>query len=126
MTEAKQGRGNQHTISICHGTGCVSGKAFEIREALEKATAELDLEGVKVDFTGCHGFCEQGPIAFVEPEGIFYAQVSIDDVPDIARSLCPDGDPVKRLFYKDPANGKAVPYFKDINFYVKQLASIQI
>ncbi len=120
MKEAKPSRDNQRTIFFCHGTGCVSGKAVEIREALEKEVTGLGLGGVKVDFTGCHGFCQQGPIAFVEPEGIFYAHVSIDDVPDIALSLRPDGKPVEHLFYKDPVSGEAVPYFKDINFYEKQ------
>ena len=93
---------------------------MEIREALEKAVAELGLDGVKVDFTGCHGFCQQGPICFVEPEGIFYTHVTIDDVTDIAQSHLRDGRPVERLFYRDPVSGKAVPYFKDINFYMKQ------
>ena len=87
---------------------------------MEKAVAELGLTEVKVDFTGCHGFCQQGPICVVEPEGIFYTHVNIDDVPEIAQSHLSDGKPVDRLFYKDPVSGKAVPYYKDINFYVKQ------
>ena len=120
MIEPKPSKDNQLTISVCHGTGCVSGKAFEIREALEKAVVELGLEGVKVDFTGCHGFCQQGPIVVVEPEGIFYAHVSVDDVPEIAQSHLRDGQPVKRLFYIDPISGKPVPYHKDIIFYKKQ------
>jgi NADH-quinone oxidoreductase subunit F len=110
----------QRTILICHGTGCVSGKAFEIREALEKAVAKLRLDGVKVDFTGCHGFCQQGPIAVVEPEGIFYTHVTVDDVPEIATSHLRDGKPVERLFYKDPVSGEAIPRYKDIPFYAKQ------
>lgn len=58
MTKPKlrKGSDNRRTIFVCHGTGCVSGKAFEIREALEKVVAKLKVEGVKVDFTGCHGF----------------------------------------------------------------------
>jgi NADH-quinone oxidoreductase subunit F len=110
----------QRTILVCHGTGCVSGKAFEIREALEKAVAKLHLDGVKVDFTGCHGFCQQGPIAVVEPEGIFYTHVTVDDVPEIASSHLRDGRPVERLFYKEPVSGQAIPYYKDIPFYKKQ------
>jgi NADH:ubiquinone oxidoreductase subunit F (NADH-binding)/(2Fe-2S) ferredoxin/ferredoxin len=120
VTEAKPSNGNQHTIFICQGTGCVSGKSVEITEALEKAVAELGLEGIKVDFTGCHGFCEQGPVAFVEPEDIFYTHVSVADVPEIAESHLRDGKPVERLFYRDPVTGEAVPHFKDIKFYSKQ------
>ncbi|MFC1957122.1 NADH-quinone oxidoreductase subunit NuoF [Chloroflexota bacterium] len=111
---------NQKTIFICEGTGCVSGKAVEIREALERAVAESGLENVKVDFTGCHGFCEQGPIAVVEPEGIFYTHVSVEDVSEIVQSHLRDGQPVERLFYKDPVSGQFVPRHKDIDFYAKQ------
>lgn len=120
MTEAKPSSNHQHTIFVCQGTGCVSGKSVEITEALEKAVAELGITGVKVDFTGCHGFCEQGPVAFVEPEDIFYTHVSLADVPEIAESHLRDGQPVERLFYKDPVTGEAVPHFKDIKFYSKQ------
>jgi NADH-quinone oxidoreductase subunit F len=111
---------SQRTILVCHGTGCVSGKAFEIREALEKAVAKLRLKGVGVDFTGCHGFCQQGPLAVVEPEGIFYTHVSVDDVSEIASSHLRDGQPVARLFYKEPVSSQAIPYYKDIPFYNKQ------
>jgi len=110
----------QSTIFVCHGTGCVSGKSVEIRLALEKEVGELGLDNVKVDFTGCHGFCEQGPLVVVEPEGIFYTRVSVEDVPEIARSHLRDGQPVERLFYRDPVSRQAVPYYKDINFYRKQ------
>ena len=111
---------NQRIIFVCEGTGCVSDKSVEIRQALEKAVEELKLDSVKVDFTGCHGFCEQGPIAFVEPEGIFYTHVSVEDVLEIAQSHLRDGQPVERLFYRDPVSGKAIPYHKDIDFYAKQ------
>ena len=111
---------NKRTILVCHGTGCVSGKAFEIREALEKQVAELGLKGVAVDFTGCHGFCQQGPIAVVEPEGIFYTKVTVDDVPEIVQSHLRDGKPVARLFYHDPITDEAIPYHNDITFYSQQ------
>jgi NADH:ubiquinone oxidoreductase subunit F (NADH-binding)/(2Fe-2S) ferredoxin/ferredoxin len=111
---------NQKTIFICEGTGCVSGKSVEIREALKRAVADWGLENIKVDFTGCHGFCEQGPIAVVEPEGIFYTHVSVEDVSEIVQSHLRDGQPVERLFYRDPASGQAVPRHKDIDFYAKQ------
>ncbi len=110
----------QRTILFCHGTGCVSGKAIEIREATEKALLQEGLTDVKVDFTGCHGFCQQGPIAVVEPDGIFYTHVTVNDVPDIVKSHFRDGKPVSRLFYKDPNTGEAIPLYKDIPFYKLQ------
>jgi NADH-quinone oxidoreductase subunit F len=111
---------SRRTIKFCHGTGCVSGKAFEIRAAMEKKVAELGLNDVDVDFTGCHGFCQQGPIAVVEPEGVFYTHVTVDDVAEIAESHLRDGKPVSRLFYVDPQTGEHVMYYRDVNFYRKQ------
>ena len=107
----------QHTIYVCQGTGCVSGKSIEVTEALVKAVKEAGLNNVKVDFTGCHGFCEQGPVAIVEPEGIFYTHVSVADVPEIVTSHLRDGMPVKRLFYKDPITHHVVKLYKDNKFY---------
>ncbi len=58
-------------------------------------------------------------MAIVEPEGIFYTHVTVEDVPDIVASLR-GGQPVERLFYRDPVSGQAVPYHKDIKFYSMQ------
>jgi NADH-quinone oxidoreductase subunit F/NADP-reducing hydrogenase subunit HndC len=107
----------QHTVYICQGTGCVSGKSIEITEALAKAVKEAGLNNIKIDFTGCHGFCEQGPVAIVEPEGIFYTHVTIADIPEIVSSHLRDGIPVKRLFYKDPITHHIIKLYKDNKFY---------
>ncbi len=120
MTTKKTANSQQRTIYICQGTGCVSGKSIEITEALEKHIAEAGLKDVRVDFTGCHGFCEQGPVAIVEPEGIFYTHVTPDDVPEIVTAHLRDGQPVERLFYKDPVTKEAIPYHKDVKFYSMQ------
>ncbi len=120
MTAKNPANGNQRTIFVCQSTGCASSKSIEITEALQKTIAELGLKGVNVDFTGCHGFCEQGPVAVVEPEGVFYTHVAVADVPEIVTSHLRDGKPVERLFYKDPVSGQANPYHKDIKFYSMQ------
>jgi len=67
---------------------------------------------VEVKATGCHGFCEQGPLVITEPDGIFYARVGMDDIPDIVQSLLPEGQPVERLFYHSPVTGDALPHYK--------------
>jgi NADH:ubiquinone oxidoreductase subunit F (NADH-binding)/(2Fe-2S) ferredoxin/Pyruvate/2-oxoacid:ferredoxin oxidoreductase delta subunit len=113
-------KNDRRTIFICQGTGCVSGKSLEITDALSRAVAEQGLKGINIDFTGCHGFCEQGPVAIIEPEGIFYSHVTLEDVPEIVTSHLRDGKPVERLFYKDPVTGNAIPNYKDIKFYSKQ------
>ncbi len=111
---------SRRKILICRGTGCQAGGSQEIYGLLQKEVARLALSGVTVDFTGCHGFCEQGPIVVVEPEGIFYTRVQAEDVLEIVQSHLRDGHPVERLFYIDPVTGRAIPHYAEIDFYRKQ------
>ena len=117
--------GPKRTLFICQGTGCVSSKSPEIRAKLIDETARLGLgDHVDIKLTGCHGFCEQGPIVVVEPEGTFYKQVSIKDVPEIVESHLQNNQPVERLFYNDPQTGEAIPCYRDIPFYSRQERNI--
>lgn len=111
---------NQRTVFVCQGTGCLSSRSGAVYDALTAEVAKLGLADIAVDFTGCHGFCEKGGIVVVEPEGVFYTHVQVEDVPEIVSSHLRDGKPVERLFYRDPATGKAIPYYREINFYKKQ------
>jgi NADH:ubiquinone oxidoreductase subunit F (NADH-binding)/(2Fe-2S) ferredoxin/NAD-dependent dihydropyrimidine dehydrogenase PreA subunit len=113
--------GQKTRVLVCEGTGCVSSKSPEIRAALEKALAQFRLgEDVEVGFTGCHGFCQIGPIVVVEPEGIFYCRVNPKDADEIVERHLAGGEPVKRLFYRHPVTREVVPYYQDIMFYKKQ------
>ena len=111
---------SRRKILICRGTGCQAGGSQEIYGLLQEEVARLALSGVTVDFTGCHGFCEQGPIVVVEPEGIFYTRVQAEDAPEIVQSHLRDGNPVERLFYIDPVTSRAIPHYAEIDFYRKQ------
>jgi len=111
---------NHRTVFVCQGTGCLSGESGPVYKALRAEVAMLGLRDVEVDFTGCHGFCEQGPNVVVEPEGIFYTHVQSEDAAEIVHSHLRDGKPVERLFYRDPVTNKAIPYYSEINFYKKQ------
>jgi NADH-quinone oxidoreductase subunit F len=108
------------TIYVCRGTGCVSGGGDAIYEALGRQVGRLKLGDARVDFTGCHGFCQQGPNVVVEPDGIFYTHVEPEDAAEIVVSHLQNGQPVERLFYHDPVTGQAIPQYSDINFYQKQ------
>ena len=77
-------------------------------------------EDVQIKRTGCHGFCQRGPLVIIEPEGILYSKVEPSDVPEIVQSLLPQGKPVERLLYRDPVTDKPIPYYRDIPFYNKQ------
>ncbi len=75
---------------------------------------------VRVKTIGCHGFCKQGPVITVEPEGLFYCQVDKKDINEIVQSHLIGGKPVERLFYVEPATGKRISKYKDIPFYKGQ------
>ncbi|MDX1315313.1 MAG: SLBB domain-containing protein, partial [Eudoraea sp.] len=114
------------TCLICQGTGCVSAGSREIHSRLEEELSKLSNgDSVEVKRTGCHGFCEKGPLVVVEPEGLFYAGVSVDDVPDIAQTFFPDGEALTDgPLYKDPASGEPVSHYRDIDFYSKQQRTV--
>ena len=119
MVESKV---KSRTILVCQGTGCISGGSGKIFTALEKEIEQVGLaDEVAVKRTGCHGFCEQGPLVISEPEGIFYSCVKIDDIPDIVQALLPDGRPVERLYYHSPVTGEALPHYKDIPGIISKL-----
>jgi NADH-quinone oxidoreductase subunit F len=111
---------NHRTIFVCEGTGCISSGADAVYEALTEEIRRQGITHAGVDFTGCHGFCEQGPNVVVEPEGIFYTHVQVEDAPEIVKSHLRDNKPVERLFYHDPVTGEAIAHYEEINFYRKQ------
>jgi len=108
-------------LLVCAGTGCVSCGSFKIKEALEKEIKKRRLQDeVQVVATGCNGFCERGPIVMVQPDGIFYQLMKVEDVPRLVEEHLLKGRPVKRLMYIPPAEDKPVPKMKDIEFFKHQ------
>jgi NADH:ubiquinone oxidoreductase subunit F (NADH-binding)/(2Fe-2S) ferredoxin/Pyruvate/2-oxoacid:ferredoxin oxidoreductase delta subunit len=114
------GEDNGRTLFICQGTGCVSAKSPAIQSALEEEINKVGMSDIDVKLTGCHGFCQQGPIVIVEPDGIFYSTVAVKDAKEIVESHLQNNNPVERLFYRDPVSGDPIPKYEDIPFYSKQ------
>lgn len=112
----------KRTVLVCQGTGCLSGGAEEAFSALQAEVEKLNLgeESVELKSTGCHGFCQRGPLAVIEPEGIFYSKVGPDNAAAIAESLLPGGKIVEELLYRDPASDEILCCHKDIPFYNRQ------
>jgi NADH-quinone oxidoreductase subunit F len=86
---------------------------------LEQETTRLDLP-VEIKPTGCHGFCQRGPSAIIEPDNIFYCQISEDDATEIVERHLKKNEIVDRLLYTDPVTGQVIPHYPDISFYQKQ------
>ena len=108
---------NNQKILICRGTGCESSKSPDIEAALKESLEGTDVE---VEFTGCHGMCQQGPIVVIEPEDVFYAKVKTRDVGKIVEQHINNGEPVEKLFYQDPTTKERVSTYHEIPFYSRQ------
>jgi len=109
-------------ILVCGGTGCHSNNSGKIREAFEQQIKEKNLQDdVLVVGTGCFGLCAVGPVIIVYPEGAFYSNVKVEDVPEIVEEHIVKGRLVERLLYHEKALGNvAVKALSDTNFYKKQ------
>ncbi len=109
-------------VLVCGGTGCTSSNSGAIIEALEKEIAAKGLtEEIKVIKTGCFGLCALGPIMIVYPEGSFYSEVKVEDVPEIVEEHLLKGRIVTRLLYDETVvNETEVKSLNETNFYKKQ------
>ncbi len=109
-------------LMLCSGTACQASGSKRVKKALEEELKKrgLDKEIVIVE-TGCNGFCAQGPVMVVQPEGIFYQKLTPEDIPLLVEEHFLKGRPVKRLFYKKPAPAETIPYLKEISFFSEQM-----
>ena len=108
-------------LAICGGTGCQASSSQLVIDTLKKSLTKHGLaKDVCVRTTGCHGFCEQGPLIVIEPENIFYCQVSPHDVEEIVTQTIGRGKVIERLLYTDPVSGKTVKTEEEIPFYISQ------
>ena len=108
-------------VLVCGGTGCTSSNSLAIIEALEAEIAKKGLQDeVKVVRTGCFGLCAIGPIMIVYPEGSFYSQVKVTDVPEIVEEHLLKGRLVKRLLYDETVTMDDVKSLQETDFYKKQ------
>ena len=118
-------------ILICAGTGCVAGGSLEIYAKMKDIiegkglkcalVLEKDPHGDSIGLkkSGCHGFCEMGPLLRIEPMGWLYIKVSLDDCEEIIEKSIIGDEVIDRLVYKDQEGN---PYVKqeDIPFYKQQ------
>ena len=116
-------------ILICAGTGCLAGGSGQIYEKMcELAGDSQDVEiefgaeiahgTVDVKKSGCHGFCEMGPLMRIEPMGILYTKVSVEDCEAIYERTIKRGDIIRHLLYKQ--DGLEYQRQEEIPFYKKQ------
>lgn len=110
-------------VHVCSGPGCLARGADKIVEKFRTTIREKKIKSFSVNAmkeTGCHGFCEQGPLVIIEPKGIFYTHVKPKDVESIIDESIKKDNIIDKLLYKNPENGKSIENYKDIDFYKHQ------
>ena len=113
-----QKRKDKAVISICGGTGCQAYKSEEVFKALKKELEQRASEKqVALKVTGCHGFCEHGPLVVVHPGKIFYHRVKPEDAAEIISETVLKGEIVDRLLYTDEASGEQSRSEDEVPFY---------
>jgi NADH-quinone oxidoreductase subunit F len=122
--------GQEKKVLICAGTGCVAGGSLIIYDRLQELFREhgidyaLELETEHHDHvvglkkSGCHGFCEMGPLLRIEPQGWLYIKVKPEDCEEIVAKSLVKGEIIDRLIYK--RDDKKYPTQEEIPFYHKQ------
>ncbi|WP_066456303.1 NADH-quinone oxidoreductase subunit NuoF [Anaerotruncus rubiinfantis] len=117
-------------VLICAGTGCVAGGSLVIYDRIKKACEERGLdvcvelrhephgENIGLKKSGCHGFCEMGPLLKIEPLDVLYIKVKPDDCEEIIEKSVIGDEVIDRLLYK--LEGRTYPSQHEIPFYKKQ------
>ena len=116
-------------ILVCCGTGCVAGGNLNVYHELKKRMDELGIpcevsltehhaDAIGLKKSGCHGFCEMGPLVRIEPEGWLYTKCQVSDVEEIIQKTILGGEFIERLGYHQ--NGELYERQEDIPFYKKQ------
>ena len=133
LTASREALGRR--VLVCAGTGCVAGGSLEVYAALVEAAkaaelpVQVELEACGGDhgkgetlFTksGCHGFCELGPLVHILPDDILYTHVKTKDVPAIVEKTLGGGEVIEKLLYKDPVSKERRQGRGDIGFYKHQ------
>lgn len=109
------------TITVCGGTGCHAYGCMQVANAFKQEIRKQKLLGrVDVRTTGCHGFCERGPIVVIQPEGTFYQRVKLEDIQEIIAETVLNHKIIEKLLYVDPRTGKKIVEEKEVPFYKKQ------
>jgi len=120
----KKRESEKTVLRTCISTGCRAQKSLKVIDALNSAIKEQGIQDtVKIKKTGCHGFCEMGPIMVFEPENIFYRKVKPKDAHEIVSQLT-QGGAVERLLWLDPVTKERITFERELPVYKKQKKNV--
>ncbi len=117
-------------VLVCAGTGCIAGGSLVIYDRLVELLNEKNIpcsvklekdphdDSIGMKKSGCHGFCEMGPLLRIEPQGWLYTKVKLEDCEEIVEKTLVKGELIERLAYQK--NGQVYAKQEEIPFYKKQ------
>jgi len=112
---------DQLIISLCSGTGCKAAGSdylYDIlKEEVKKNQPNIKKE-IIIRRTGCHGFCEKGPLIIFYPQEICYLGATEEDIPLLVSETL-KGNLIEKLLYKTDESKLVLKEF-DIPFYKYQ------
>jgi NADH:ubiquinone oxidoreductase subunit F (NADH-binding)/(2Fe-2S) ferredoxin/NAD-dependent dihydropyrimidine dehydrogenase PreA subunit len=112
---------NQPLVTVCGGTGCHASGCHAVVDAFRKVIQEKGTgNGVGLRVTGCHGFCERGPLVVIHPKKVMYQRVKPEDVPAIFHETVLNGKILESLLYEHPTTHEKIVAEEDVPFYKKQ------
>jgi len=104
----------RHHLFVCtqekpEGVGsCPCNGSWQVLAALEREVASQGLDNeVQLSTCGCLGLCDDGPIAIVYPDAVYYHKVQPADAAEIVSSHLRDGKVVARLAWTETDAMKA-------------------
>ncbi len=125
QAQARENEANRaQQVLVCCGTGCLATGAKKVAEAFAGEIAKRSLDAdvnLFVKSTGCHGFCERGPLVALRPSGILYTRVKPGRVEEIVEKTLIGGEVIPGLLYKEPVSGDRIEKYAEIPFYKNQV-----
>ncbi|MBW1732820.1 MAG: NAD(P)H-dependent oxidoreductase subunit E, partial [Deltaproteobacteria bacterium] len=108
-------------IALCSGSACHASGSKEVAASLEEELKKQGLtDKVEIRKTGCHGFCERGPIIVIYPEEVCYFQIKPEDIPEIVSQTVMGKQVIDRLLCTDPGIKEKIIHESEIPFYKYQ------
>ena len=110
-------------VSVCCGTGCTAQGSREVLAQFRKLlSGDSQAEAASCLMTGCHGFCEQGPLVVIRDndKNILYQKVKVEHVEEIVRKTILGGEIIRDLLYQDPRTKRRIIEEEEVPFYKYQ------
>jgi len=119
-----QNKDSKLQLRVCLGSGCRASGGEAVVAAFKEEIGKQGLDSkIEIKETGCHGFCEKGPLVIAPPD-IFYQTVKPEDVEEIVRETLINEKIVERLLYVDPSTNERIVHEAEVPFYKKQMRQV--